>query len=263
MTLYDERVTTVSLDTLREIVELMDHPLCLCGGWAVYFTINAFFKEKKGREYLGSQDIDIGFYIPPMISKSELVSTPLFKTLDILKSNGFLSDGFRYRKDIKLDQRMNTRSTPETEMFALYVDILVNSYPPSMYDIYPNYFFEVPLIEEVYNNERNQISLSGISGNLFMPTRAILTAMKIRSLPSRGQEYHKKIKDLCDLYGLLWFSERSIQDNMKEVLSFTDTDSLERLKSSLDGRLTADCERYLGEPKGSMDTIIRLIDSYV
>lgn len=263
MTLYDERVTTVSLDTLRTIVEMMDHPVCLCGGWAVYFTINAFFKEKKGRDYLGSQDIDIGFYIPPMISKSELESTTLFKTVKILRSNGFQPDGFRYRKEINLDKQMNISKTNEPEMFSLYVDILVNSYPPSIHDIYPNCFFEVPLIEEVYINEGNQIRIPGITTNLFMPNRAILTAMKIRSFPTRGQDHHKKIKDLCDLYGLLWFSERSIHDNMKEVLAFTDTDSLERFKSSMDGRLAADCERYLGEPKGSMDTILRLINSYI
>ena len=130
-------------------------------------------------------------------------------------------------------------------------------------DIYPNYFFEVPLIEEVYANERNQIGIPGISTNLFMPTRAILTAMKIRSFSSRGQQYHKKIKDLCDLYSLLWFSERSIHENMEEVRAFTDTNSLERFKSSIDGRLTADCERYLGEPEGSMDTILQIIDSYI
>ena len=263
MTLYDERVTTVSLDTLRTIAKMIDYPVCLCGGWAVYFTINAFFKEKKMRDYLGSQDIDIGFFLPPMISKSELESTTLFRTLKILESNGFQPDGFRYRKEIKLDKRMNIRTTPEPEIFSLYVDILVNSYPPSIYDIYPNYFFEVSLIEEVYTNERNQICIPGISTNLFMPTRAILTAMKIRSFSSRGQEYHKKIKDLCDLYSLLWFSERSIHENMEEVRAFTDTNSLERFKSSIDGRLTADCERYLGEPEGSMDTILQIIDSYI
>lgn len=46
MTLYDERVTTVSLDTLKAVVEMLDFPICLCGGWAVYFTINSFFKGK-------------------------------------------------------------------------------------------------------------------------------------------------------------------------------------------------------------------------
>lgn len=79
MTLYDERATTVSLDTLKAVVEMLDFPICLCGGWAVYFKINSFFKGKKGRDYLGSQDIDIGFYLPPMISKSELGSTALLK----------------------------------------------------------------------------------------------------------------------------------------------------------------------------------------
>lgn len=263
MTLYDERITTVSLETLRTVVEMMDHPVCLCGGWAVYFTINEFFKEKKGRDYLGSQDIDIGFYLPPMISKSELGSSTLFKTLKVLRTNGFRPDGFRYRKEIGPDRSMDISTAPLPETFSLYIDILVNSNPPSLYDIYPNCFFEAPLIEEVYADERNRIPLTDISEDLFIPNRAILTAMKVRSLPTRGQEYHKMIKDLCDLYGLLWFSGRSVHDNLNDVLSFCDTGSLERARSVVDDRIKADCERYLGEPKGSLDTILRIIDDHI
>lgn len=158
---------------------------------------------------------------------------------------------------------MDTRNGSGSETFSLYIDILVNSYPPSLYDIYPNCFFEVPLIEAVYADERNRVKLNGISEDLFMPNRAILAAMKIRSLPTRGQEYHKRIKDLCDLYGLLWFSERSVHDNMNDVLAFSNTDSLERLSGAMDDRIKEDCERYLGEPKGSLDTILRLINSYI
>jgi len=263
MTLYDERVTTVSLDTLRAVVEMLDHPICLFGGWAVYFTINSFFKERKGRDYLGSQDIDLGFYLPPMISKVEMQSTTLFKSLEVLRANGFLSDGFRFRKDIGPDQQMDIHDGSESETFSLYIDILVNSYPPSLYDIHPNCFFEVPLIEEVYADERNRIPLTDISEDLFMPNRALLTAMKVRSLPTRGQEYHKMVKDLCDLYSLLWFSGRSVHDNLNEVLAFCDTGSLQRMSNSLDDRIKADCERYLGEPEGSLDTILRLIDDHI
>jgi hypothetical protein len=51
MTLYDKRITTVSLDTLKTIADMIDFPVCVCGGWAVYFTVNEFFKEKKVNTY--------------------------------------------------------------------------------------------------------------------------------------------------------------------------------------------------------------------
>jgi hypothetical protein len=263
MTLYDERVTTVSLDTLKTIVGLFDFPVCLCGGWAVYFTINDYYQVNRKRDYLGSQDIDIGFFLSPMISKTEFESTSLFKTLNLLRTNGFLQDGFRYRKNIIMEDQTENLGSSEPEIFELYVDILVNSYPPSISDIYPNYFFEVPLIAEVYADERNLKHLSNISNNLFMPSRPILTAMKIQSFPSRGKQDHKKIKDLCDIYGLLWFSERSVHDNMKDARIFTDIHSLRRMKTSIDDSIKADCERYLGEPEGSMDTLLQIINDYI
>lgn len=256
MTLYDERITTVSLDALKTIADMIDFPVCVCGGWAVYFTVNEFFKEKKERTYIGSQDIDIGFSISPMSSKSELSSTTLLRMLDILESKGFQPEGFRYKKEMTLEGQ-------KKKSFVLYVDILVNSYPPSLYDIYPNCFFEVPLIEQVYSDKGNQVSLQMISENLFMPTRPILTAMKIKSFPSRGQSHHKKIKDLCDLYSLLWFSNTSIHQNMNDALLFTDTQSLRRVKETIQERLVEECERYIGEPKGSIGTTLQIIDTYI
>jgi len=79
LNLYDERITKFSLDTLKTFVKLINFPICVCGGWAVYYTINDIFKEKKNREYIGSQDIDIGFSLRPMMTRSELESTNLFK----------------------------------------------------------------------------------------------------------------------------------------------------------------------------------------
>ncbi len=263
MILYDERITNASLEFLIKISKMMDFPVCLCGGWAVYFTVNDIFKKKKERYYIGSQDIDIGFFIPPMVTRSEFESTSLFKTLEILMKNEFQPDGFRYKKDLFIEKIKGISNASQPDLFSLYIDILVNSYPTSIYDIYPNYFFEVPLLEDVYSNEEYQIRLPKISDNIFIPKRSILTAMKIRSLPTRGKENHKKIKDLCDIYSLLWFSENSIHENFKELLPFTDSNYLMKLKDSIDDRLASNCERYLGEPEGSIKTILQIIDDHI
>ncbi|MCK5258568.1 MAG: hypothetical protein KAJ69_03530, partial [Thermoplasmatales archaeon] len=129
LSLYDERITKISLDNLKTIADLTNFPICICGGWAVYYTINDIFKEQKNREYLGSQDIDIGFSLTPMMTKTELESTNLFKTLKILESNGYKPEGFRYRKDITYAEQGVEDDAEEHKTFALYVDILVNSYP--------------------------------------------------------------------------------------------------------------------------------------
>lgn len=242
---------------------MTNFPICVCGGWAVYYTVNDIFKEKKNREYIGSQDIDIGFLLKPMMTKSELESTNLFKTLKILESNGYKPEGFRYRKDVAYAELGIEDDTEKNETFALYVDVLVNSYPPSLNDLYPNCFFEVPLLEQVYNNTKYQVKTSSISDNLFIPTREIIIAMKIHSLPSRGNVRHKMVKDLCDLYGLLWYSSKSLKEITKELPKFLEGNSLEQLKNTIDSALMKECEAILGEPKGSMNTVLNDLYNHI
>ena len=191
------------------------------------------------------------------MTKSELESTNLFKVLKILESNGFKPEVFRYRKDITyVELGIKKDDTDKNKTFSLYVDILVNSYTPSLNDIYPNCFFEVPLIEQVYSNAKYQVKLSSLSDALFIPTREIIAAMKIQSLSSRGDAHHKKVKDLCDIYGLLWYSKKSVNEIIDNVLNFIDVNSIDRLRDSINKNLILECEGYLGESKGSLNTVL-------
>lgn len=223
------------------------------GQFIILSTI--YLKNKKNRNYIGSQDIDIGFFLKPMMTKSELESTNLFKTLKILEANGFKPEGFRYRKDVAYAEIGVKDKIEKDKEFVLYVDILVNSYPPSLNDIYPNCFFEVPLIEQVYNDSKNQIKISSISNNLFIPIREIIIAMKIHSLPTRGVR-HKMVKDLCDLYGLLWYSQKSLKETIEDIDKYLENNSIKSLKNKIDTTLMKECEGILGEPKGSMNTVL-------
>ena len=190
-----------------------------------------------------------------MMTKSQLASTDLYKTLEILESNGYKPEGFRYRKDVSYAELGIEDHDGDNETFALYVDVLVNSYPPSLNDLIPNCFFEVPLIEHVYNDKKNQVKISSVSKNLFIPIQEIIIAMKICSLPTRGIR-HKMVKDLCDLYGLLWYSSKPMDDINKELPTFLERDSLEKLKEKIDKGLIKECEGILGEPEGSVNTVL-------
>jgi hypothetical protein len=226
------------------------------------YTINEIFKKKKNREYIGSQDIDIGFSLKPMLTKSELESTNLFKIIKILETNGYKPEGFRYKRDVNFKEIGIEEEIEKDKTFTLYVDILVNSYPPSLNDLYPNYFFEVPLIEQVYNNTKNQVEISSIN-NLVIPTREIIIAMKIHSLPTRGDVQHKMVKDLCDLYGLLWYSEESLKEIIRKTLKFLEEKSLILLRNKVNSKLMQECELILGEPKGSVNTVLNELYSHI
>ena len=255
LTLYDEKITNASFKTLDSILELIDFNICLCGGWAVYFTVNEYFKETKDRNYIGSQDIDIGFSLKPMMGKTELVSTDLFKMMKILEENGYKPSMFGYKKDISFEDNKSKKDDKTEENFTLYVDILVNSYPQSYQDISPQSFFEVPLIENVYNNNQFQVKLPEISEYLIIPTREMMGAMKVMSIPSRGK-HHKIVKDLCDLYSLIWFADESPYEIINDISSLLIPNSINRLKESINKDIMSECEEHLGESKGSINTVI-------
>jgi hypothetical protein len=59
MALYAKYETDTSFDYLEKIIDILDEPICILGGWAVYLTVNKKFKEDLGPDYLGSRDIDL------------------------------------------------------------------------------------------------------------------------------------------------------------------------------------------------------------
>jgi len=236
----------------------VDFEICVCGGWAVYFIVNDYFNEQKDTKYIGSQDIDIGFALKPMMGKKELESTNLFKMLNILERNEYEPSMFGYKKEIPFQNTDLSKDENEEKTYTLFVDIIVNSYPQSYQDIHKNNFFEVPLIENVYNDKKYQIKLPKISKYLFIPTREMMIAMKITSLPSR-EKHNKIVKDLCDLYTLIWSSSKSPYRVIDEITELLEPSSFERLKEKINGNLMKECEYYLREPEGSINTVISQI----
>jgi len=182
-----------------------------------------------------------------MMGKTELLSTDLFKMMKILEENGYKPSMFGYKKDDRIE-----------ENFTLYVDILVNSYPQSYQDISPQSFFEVPLIEKIYNNNQFQVKLLEISEYLIIPTREMMGAMKIISIPSRGK-HHKIVKDLCDLYSLIWFADKSPDEIINDISSLLIPNSINRFKESINKDIMSECEEHLGESKGSINTVVSQI----
>ena len=193
-----------------------------------------------------------------MMGKTELESTNLFKMLDILEKNDYKPSMLGYKKDIPFENIDLSKDEDKEKMFTLYVDILVNSYPQSYQDIHKNSFFEVPLIENIYNDEKYQVKIPKLSKYLFIPNREMMIAMKIISLPSR-EKHHKIVKDLCDLYILIWSSDNSPNKIISELFEILGPTPFERLKENIDKNLTKECEYYLSEPEGSINTVISQI----
>ena len=189
-----------------------------------------------------------------MMSKTKLISSSLFQMIHLLESEDFQIDGIRYRKDIPHVIK-DANGEEIKESFPLYIDIIINAYPPSYSDIVPQYFFEESLLENIYSGPQYQIRLPKISHHLFMPTPEILSAIKLRCICGRNI-HHKRVKDLCDLYSLLFYTPKSFKNTVEELRKFIAPNTVRQIKNIVDEKLIRESEKLLGEPPGSINTVI-------
>src|SRR3989344_4069686 len=119
--MYKEFETKTSYKYLQEVIKALQEPICILGGWAVFFHVNEKFQKAQGRPYLGSRDIDLGFHLD---------------------------------KNSSIEQMKNS-----------------------------------------------------------------LLATKLNAMPQRDKE-HKKTKDICDIFALLWYSGRNVRDLSSNVPQF-------------------------------------------
>ena len=58
-----------------------------------------------------------------------------------------------------------------------------------------------------------------------------MLSTKIKSLPDRTED--KRIKDICDIYAICFFSEKKVKELIKEVNTILDKSRLEKLRPLL------------------------------
>jgi hypothetical protein len=229
MTLYEEFETDISFRYLEKIVAILERPICIIGGWAVYFTVNEHFKKEHGRNYLGSKDVDLGFYIDKNLDKEELKNTEFSRSMALLEGLGFQPLGFRFYKDINVDTGEDltpeqSRKTLSHDIFKIYVDLIVNEIHPAFKEIFGFTPIDESLISPVFQDENNRIELTEFNKLLWLPKPEILLATKVKSAPTRTKD-EKLIKDICDIYALSWHSGKQfdqIKNGTRSILAFND-----------------------------------------
>lgn len=198
--MYRDEETKVSYKYLKEVVEHLEEPICLLGGWAVYFIVNASFEKEKGYPYLGSRDIDLGF------GNTETAKKVMTKLAEL----GFKRVSFRFFKEIhsetmkELDKE-EAKKTPLHYIFPMYVDLIMLKTDPSMKSKLGFMPIDEPLLKYVFDSQNYREEIKKFGKRIFLPSPFLLLAMKICSLPERDKE-DKKIKDLCDLTTLCLYS---------------------------------------------------------
>ncbi len=237
----------------------MQGSICLLGGWAVYVTVNKNFSAANGRNYIGSKDIDLGFHIDKSWSDSELKSSTFASTINALREIGFRPLSFRLVKYFHTETRKELdekeiRTLGQHLMFDLFVDPIVDNIHPNAKKILGFLPIDEPLLSHVFDGKKYTL-INAFGGKFMLPEPEVLLATKLSSVPNRDAE-HKRIKDIADIYALLWYSDTKITELKKKVLTMLDVNKvLKAISSFSDNDYTA-VSRILGLDKVEISRVI-------
>jgi len=212
--MYETRITDLSKQYLEKLAKVIEDDLYLIGGWAVYSVVNENFFQVRKREYIGSRDIDIGFHFESQWDREMIKSCSFINCISQLENLGFQWQSFRLYKDFDYDTLKELSSEesarkPDYEIVRMYIDPVV--------DIIHNDFSEIcgynpidePLLTLGFQN--NWFMTHNEFDNIKVTLPHLLLAMKMNSVLDRDKE-DKRIKDICDIFALMWHSITSFED---------------------------------------------------
>ena len=238
MVLYSKFETETSYKYLKQIVGILNEPICILGGWAVYLTVNNDFKETEGRNYLGSRDIDLGFHIDKNLEEKQLNKTTISKSLKLIEKEGFKPQGFRYYKEINYETGKEltpeeAKTTQTHNIFTMFIDPIVDYIHPSFQKILRFNPADESLLNPVFQNKKYRRELQQFNKLLWIPVPDILLATKMKSIPNRTQD-EKLVKDICDIYALGWYSGKNFQKIKNETRNHINPEDLKKLQEQLE-----------------------------
>ena len=220
--LYEPNEIKTSEKQLEKIFKQLKSPICLLGGWATYYIVNRNFEKANGRKYIGSRDIDIGFHIEENWTKEQLGKSQFIAAIKTLESIGFRSVSFRLIKDFDLDT--GKELTPEEaaklplyQIFQLYIDPVVDYIHPKINNLLGFIPIDEPLLSLVFRDKMYNKAIL-CEKTLLLPKPHVMLAMKLNSAPERDTE-NKRIKDIADIYALLWHSNISLSQLKDQLFS--------------------------------------------
>lgn len=220
--LYQRAETETSQQQLKKIFARVKGEACLLGGWAVYYLVNKNFEKATGRSYVGSRDIDLGFHINKEWTKQQVENSEFAKTIKIIEDMGFKSVSFRLIKDFNIENGkeltpQESAKLPIYQIFQLYIDPIVDNIHPEIKNLLGFVPIDEPLLSLVFKEKMCSTKLL-FGKRVILPEPSALLAMKINSAPKRDKE-NKLIKDIADIYALLWYSDTKLTQIREQLFS--------------------------------------------
>jgi len=206
--IYDPLETEASKRILLELLGELEpsKSFGLVGGWAVHSLVNEDFLRATGREFLRSRDIDVFIDcrgdFPREFARA-------------VKKIGFAPGGYRFRYTLILDRdsmrKLDEREAMRKQTFELiyvFLDVLGNQ-ESDVIGVWPN-----EIVGKIV--EEGAVKVIELEGRrVFVPAEDLLLLLKIDSFLQRETK-EKRMKDACDIYGLLFYSRVKIFDALKK-----------------------------------------------
>lgn len=233
--------------------------MCLLGGWAVHATVNSRYRLASGREYIGSRDIYLGFHFEGGEDAEAVRGSALAGTVRSLGRIGYEGAAFRmvryYNRDAQRPlAREEAARMPLYDMFAMYVDLMVDVVPPGAKEALGFVPANEPMIgHAMAGGLSNEVDEFG--AHALLPRPEVLLASKVVSMPRR-QHGHKRWKDIADMYALAWHSGVETGDLRAAVLGLVPQSRLAGALGAIGGEDYAQAAAALGADAGHVRAVL-------
>lgn len=249
--MYKDIETETSYKYLKTSVSRLKEPVCILGGWAVFFTVNENYQKQFKRIYLGSRDIDIGFN-----------SVIAFKHATSILENelNFKFISFRYYKNIHGEtgkdlSEEESKAMPSHMFFPMYVDPIMSYASKELKTKLGFTPIDEPLLKYVFEDKKYSREVKEFSRKLLLPAPVILLATKINSAVLRDK-VDKRYKDICDITALCLFSGLPIDKIIKKGKSFLIRNRFKKFKSMNFKDDIINCSNKLGLEINTVKSVI-------
>jgi hypothetical protein len=126
---------------------------------------------------------------------------------------------------------------------------------PRFHEVFKFHPVDEPLLEMVFQDEDNRTAVRSFGRNLWLPRPHILLATKLNSVVTRDKE-HKKLKDIADIFALLWFSGEDIRQIKSRLLGFYRKEDIRRVITTVSRQEIEGVGRVIGFSAGEIRRVL-------